>query len=53
MIEVTNTLAKQVADYSSAIVPQEPGGLLADPELIYYKRVRGCESPEICPGETE
>lgn len=37
MIEVTNTLAKQVADYSSAIVPQEPGGLLADPELIYYK----------------
>lgn len=53
VIEVTNTLAKQVADYSSAIVPQEPGGLLADPELIYYKRVRGCESPEICPGETE
>ncbi len=35
VIEVTNTLAKHVADYSSAIVPQEPGGLLADPELIY------------------
>lgn len=33
-IEVTNTLAKQVADYSSAIVPQEPGGLLAKPTLI-------------------
>lgn len=34
VIEVTNTLAKQVADYSSAIVPQEPGGLLCAPELI-------------------
>ena len=33
VIEVTNTLAKQVADYSSAIVPQEPGGLLAKPVL--------------------
>lgn len=46
MIEVTNTLAKQVADYSSAIVPQEPGGLLADPELIY------CGSPMTCPAES-
>lgn len=35
VIEVTNTLAKQVADYSSAIVPQEPGGMLAAPELVY------------------
>ncbi len=38
VIEVTNTLAKQVGDYCSAIVPQEPGGLLADPELIYCER---------------
>ncbi len=37
VIEVTNTLAKQVGDYCSAIVPQEPGGMLADPELIYCK----------------
>ncbi len=36
-VEVTNTLAKQVADYSSAIVPQEPGGLIDDPEYAYLE----------------
>lgn len=35
VIEVTNTLAKQVGDFSSAIVPQEPGGMLAAPQLVY------------------
>ena len=34
VIEVTNTLAKQVADYSSAIVKQEPGGMLENPLLL-------------------
>lgn len=34
VIEVTNTLAKQVRDYSSAIVPQEPGGMLRKPEWL-------------------
>lgn len=37
VIEVTNTLAKQEADFCSAIVPQEPGGMLSAPELIYWE----------------
>ena len=44
VIEITNTLAKQVGDFSSAIVPQEPSGMLADPELIYEEEV--CEQEE-------
>ena len=37
IIEVTNTLAKQQMDFSSAIVPQEPGGLLSEPKLIRWR----------------
>jgi len=37
-IEVTNTLVKQVPDYCSAIVKQQPGGMLENPELLFNER---------------